>query len=402
MCYSSAAVSRFLSLMRVLARHLLILFCICFLNAGAAPSREDPPLPATELVIAALGDIMMPVSIQSAVARSRDQYDLLFEKIAPDLVSADIAFANLETTVDHVSAASGYPRFNARPELLAALKKAGIGIVSLANNHAMDAGMNGLKRTLDNLRAAGLLFVGAGKTRAETEGPTYMDVRGVRVAFFAYTYGTNKGMTKKKRDGPGVNMLRPDAEDELARAATAVRKARLSADLVVVSLHWSDEYCTIPTLWQRRAAAELVEAGADVILGHHPHVLQPIESFIARNGRQGLIAFSLGNFISSQNSEISNKNRTHAKALRGDGIILNIYAKKENGKTAVLRAEFVPLWTLRDRIGKTVMFRPVNIARETARIEGRTNRAREDEDALKLLNYRKKIITELLTVGPAP
>jgi poly-gamma-glutamate synthesis protein (capsule biosynthesis protein) len=197
-----------------------------------------------------------------------------------------------------------------------------------------------------------------------------------------------------------VNILRADSDSDLALAAADVEKARQSADLVVVSLHWGDEYRAIPTAWQRRVAAELIEAGADIILGHHPHVLQPIESHVARNGRQGLIAFSLGNFISSQNYGVANKNRTHRKALRGDGIILRIYAVKEQGKTSVAHAEFVPLWTLRDRSGKTVVYRPVNLAREIARLEALEKRTKEDEDTLGLLKFRMKVIVEQLTVKP--
>lgn len=381
----------------------LLLFVTRQTHAGQSATSAPPaPVPVkTEIVIAAVGDVMMPVSIQSAVTRNLYNYDILFEKIAADLRSADIAFANIETTVDHASAISGYPRFNARPELLAALKKSGIGIVSVANNHAMDAGPDGLKRTLDNITAAGLLITGAGRTRAEAEAITRTTIRGIRIAFLAYTYGTNHGMPTKRGDAPRVNILKTDSEADLALAGEAVGKARESADLVVVSLHWSDEYRTIPTGWQRRAASELVEAGADVILGHHPHVLQPIESYTAQDGRQGLIAFSLGNFISSQNSGVSNKNRAHAKALRGDGIILNIHVKKEKGKAMVLRAEFVPLWTLRERVGKTFLSRPVNIAREMARIEEIKKRTKEEDNTLKLLSFRKKVITDQLTVKTA-
>lgn len=363
--------------------------------AGVVPSGK------TEIVIAAVGDIMMPMSIQRAVARNKDNYDLLFEKIAPDLTSADIVFANLETPVDHKAAVSGYPKFNARPGLLTALRKAGVGIVSVANNHALDRGADGLKRTLDNIEAAGLRFTGAGRTKAEAGKAANAAVRGVSVAFLAYTYDTNEGLPRKRKDAPGVNILKTGSEADLARALEAVGKERASADLVVVSLHWSDEYRTVPTPWQRKVAGALIGAGADVVLGHHPHVLQPVESYAAQDGRQGLIAFSLGNFIATQNYGVSNRNRTHARALRGDGIILTIFAVKENGKTSVKRVEFLPIWTLRDRVGKTALFRPVSLAREIARIEGIHKRTKGEEDTLKLLKFRKKVITDTLTVKTA-
>jgi len=344
---------------------------------------------------------MMPISIQRAVARNKHHYDLLFEKIAPDLTSADIVFANLETPVDHKAAVSGYPKFNARPELLAALRKAGVGIVSVANNHALDRGADGLKRTLDNIEAAGLRFTGAGRTKAAAGKVAHAAVRGVSVAFLAYTYDTNEGLPRKRKDAPGVNILKNDSAADLGRAVAAVGDARKAADLVVVSLHWGDEYRTIPTPWQRKAAAALIEAGADIILGHHPHVLQPIESYTSRDGRRGLIAYSLGNFISSQNYGVSNQNRTHAKALRGDGVILNIVVTKEHGKASVRRAEFLPIWTYRDVTGKTTLYRPVSLDREIARIEKITKRTSEQDNTLKLLKFRRKVITDTLTVKTA-
>lgn len=366
---------------------------------------SPPPKPReekAELVIAATGDIMMPLSNQMAATRSKEHYNLLFERIAPDLASADITFGNLETPVDHTAPVSGYPKFNAGPGLLAALKRAGVGLVSIANNHAMDAKPAGLKRTIENIATAGLLFTGGGRTRAEAGQAPVVSCRGITMAFLAYTYGTNERMPIKKQDVPRVNVLRAGSEADLALAAADVRKARQSMDLVVVSLHWGDEYKTTPTAWQKRVAEELIEAGADVILGHHPHVLQPIESHVARNGRQGLIAFSLGNLISSQNNGVTGRNRTNIKALRGDGIILRIYAVKEQGRTSVARAEFLPLWTLRERVGKIIVYRPVNLAREIARLEAIQKRSGEDEDTLKLLRFRMKVIIDQLTVKPAP
>jgi poly-gamma-glutamate synthesis protein (capsule biosynthesis protein) len=358
--------------------------------------QQTHAVPGPEFVIAAVGDIMMPLSIQNAVARNGNQYDILFEKVIKDL-QADIIFANLETPVDDRLPVSGYPRFNARPELLAAMKKAGIGVVSVANNHALDAGPNGLIRTLDNIDKAGIVFTGAGRIKTESDRATMVTVSGITTAFFAYTYGTNEGMPRKKKGMPAVNILRADSDADLALAASHIRKARASADLVVVSLHWSDEYRANPTPWQRRAARGLIEAGADVILGHHPHVLQPIESYTAPDGRVGLIAFSLGNFISSQNYGISNRNKADVRALRGDGIILMIHVRREKGRVSVIRTEFLPIWTARQKAGNTIVFRPVCIAREIALLGEKRKRSVEEDNTLALLRYRQKIITDQLT-----
>lgn len=357
---------------------------------------SSAPPKKTEIIIAAVGDVMMPLSIQYAAARNEHGYGPLFEKIASELSAADITFANLETPIDDTLPVSGYPKFNAHPALLLALKKAGVDIISVANNHAMDAGSEGLKRTLNNIEAANLVFTGAGRTKAEASAIRYLKARDISLAFLAFTYDTNERLPKKSPDAPGVNILGIASEADLGRASVMVRQARSGADLVIVSLHWGDEYATRPSTWQRRAASELVEAGADIVLGHHPHVLQPIESIEAADGRIGLVAFSLGNFISSQNAGVSHKNKDHGNALRGDGIVLYITAEKIGDRMTISRAEFIPIWTLREATSKGVMYLPVSLDKEINRLNTRVVRKLEEENMLKLLTYRYNIITKTI------
>jgi poly-gamma-glutamate capsule biosynthesis protein CapA/YwtB (metallophosphatase superfamily) len=379
---------------------LILSMLVACQQAAPPPSQEKPQKPhsaKTDIIIAAVGDVMMPESIQSVVINDKRGYDLLFEKITSELRTADITFANLETAVDQKARVSGYPRFNARPELLASLKKAGVNIVSVANNHAMDMGSDGLKRTLDNIEATGLVFIGAGRSKAEAAKTKYLKTRGINVAFLAYTYGTNQRLPRRSPGAPGLNILGINSETDLLRAATDVRQSRADADLIVVSLHWGSEYATSPSIWQRRVAAVLIEAGADIILGHHPHVLQPIESYIARDNRIGLIVYSLGNFISSQNAEVSYTNTTHRKALRGDGIILSITATKEGDRTQVAHAEFLPIWSLREPIGKAAVYRPVSLARELSLLSAKQGRDSTEEKLMRFLSYRQEYITSRLT-----
>ncbi len=391
-------------LLRVFGLFLPLLFACAQQSIPVKPAPLKKPVRSsagtTEVVISAVGDVMMPGSIQSAASRDKRGYDLLFEKIAPDLAESDITFANLETPVDHAAGISGYPRFNARRELLGSLRKAGVDIVSIANNHAMDAGSDGLKRTIDNIEAAGIAFIGAGRTDAEAAAPRFLKTRGMNIAFLAYTYGSNQPLPQRFGDAPRVNIMGIDSETDLACAAASVRRARAEADLVVVSLHWGLEYETSPTNWQRRIASELIEAGADVLLGHHPHVLQPIESYTARDGRIGLIAYSLGNFISSQNAGVSHANENDQKALRGDGIILRITATKKGSRTRVAHAEFLPIWTLRELTGHGIVYRPVSLAREISMLSTKHIRDGTEEGLMQLLNYRRTFIIRSLTGNP--
>jgi poly-gamma-glutamate synthesis protein (capsule biosynthesis protein) len=170
---------------------LISVFAVCALVLSACgdaaqiplathvPSQHGAPSDPSVLVIAAIGDIMMPSSIQSAVRRHDNNYDLLFEKVRSDLQTADITVANLETPVDEMTPVSGYPKFNSSPYLLAALKRSGIDVISVANNHIMDAGTAGLRRMLDALDAAGLVFVGAGRTKKEAAAARFLTVRGI-------------------------------------------------------------------------------------------------------------------------------------------------------------------------------------------------------------------------------
>ncbi len=379
---------------------IVFIFPGCIQKSQTPKEQKMVPPVKTEIVIAAVGDVMMPGSIQAIIKKKKYNYDLLFEKIARDLGAADITFANLETPVDHKAKISGYPKFNARPELLASLKKAGVDVVSIANNHIMDAGVAGLKKTIGNIEAAGLVFIGAGRTKAEAAEIKRSTAKGMNVSFLAYTYGTNERLPRRKPGEPGVNILRPGSEEDLALAVERVQEAWQSSDLVVVSLHWGDEYSPVPTAWQRQVASELIEAGADIILGHHSHVLQPVESYTAEDGRQGIIAFSLGNFISTQNSGVSYKNKNSSRARRGDGIILFITIVKDAGRTSILRAEFLPIWTLRDVVGKSRVYRPVSLAREIERLNAFAERSDEEDGLLKLLMYRQEVILEKLTKKP--
>lgn len=365
-----------------------------------SPVIQESVAKKKQITISGVGDVMMPLSIQSVAAKRGYNYDILFERIAPDLSAPHITFANLETPIDHTAEISGYPRFNSRRELLSALRRAGVDIVSIANNHVMDMGEAGLIRTIDNISEAGLAFVGAGRTKSEANEIKIISANGITCAFLAYTYGTNERLPGRRATSPGVNILRPDSDADLLKAIEKVKEARTAADIVIVSLHWGDEYSTTPSGWQKEAAYQLINAGADIIFGHHPHVLQPIETISTRDGRHALVAYSLGNFISSQNYGLSFKNRRDPRALRGDGVILNITASKSEDVVAIDRIEFIPIWTLREKEGGLYVARPVNIAAEVRRLEALSNREEDGEDILKLLRYRYKVITE--TLGPGP
>ena len=379
---------------------IIIMFAAAVFFIGCRQDEQSPHSPArATITIAAVGDVMMPASIQAAVSKNNYDYDMLFAKIREDLASANITFANLETPVDHTAPVSGYPTFNSRPALLAALKKSGVDVLSFANNHSMDAGVGGLTRTLDNIAAAGMVTIGAGKTKAEAGEVRLVAVNGITVGFLGYTYGVNQRLPGRKASQPGVNMLRTDMQGDLDIVLEKVRQSSQAADIVVVSLHWGDEYRHSPSKQQRKVADKLIAAGADIILGHHPHVLQPVDIFDDATGAKKVVAYSLGNFISSQNSGVEHRNKSSKKGYRGDGVILYVTVIKDalSGNTSVAGAEFFPLWTLREKINGVTIPQPVNLTRELARLEALPVRSQAEEQNIALFAYRLDRISERFT-----
>jgi poly-gamma-glutamate capsule biosynthesis protein CapA/YwtB (metallophosphatase superfamily) len=282
---------------------LLLLFGLLILSLTSL--REDRPAlrdaPREEgrdsLLIVAAGDIMVhDRQLESAYRRAADSYDFSgwFAPVKPYLQEGDLVVGNLETTLAGKDLYfSGYPAFNSPESLAVALREAGFHLVATANNHCLDRGEKGVLRTMAHLEEAGLDFFGTARSREERERVLVIQKKGFRVAFLAYTYGTN-GIPVPAGKEYLVNLL----EEE--RILADLKKARGQADLVVVSLHWGLEYRREPGREQQQLAERLIAGGADLILGCHPHVLQPVEFIRTPAGREGVVAYSLGNLISDQ------------------------------------------------------------------------------------------------------
>ncbi|HJV23825.1 MAG TPA: CapA family protein [Holophagaceae bacterium] len=294
-----------------------------------------PPAPSRAFSLVAVGDIMM----HQDVKRSAESFgfDALWAEVAPLLKGADLAFGNLETPVAPATGRPGVPFvFNAPEGLPQALKAAGWTLVSTANNHAFDQGSKGIRETLQHLDEAKLLHAGSGITKATADQPLLLERNGLKVAVLAFTDIFNVDLNGRA-DAPWVRPL------DLEEALPAVRAVRAQADVVVVSVHWGNEYQHQPSPRQKEAAQALVGAGADLILGHHPHVLQPL-AWVEAEGRKGLVAYSLGNFI-------SNQDRTWRPGLpvpegdNRDGAMLQVAFAKSEGAPLHLEGSVEPLWT---------------------------------------------------------
>jgi poly-gamma-glutamate capsule biosynthesis protein CapA/YwtB (metallophosphatase superfamily) len=243
-----------------------------------ASTRDRP------VTVAAMGDVHGEGRVRTLLARGGNPLDA----VAPTLRAADVAMVNLETPVGTTGAPEAKQHvFQAPPSLLVALKAVGVDVVNLANNHARDHGVAGLLETRDRARAAGLQPVGAGADAAEAWAPAIVRTPAGPVAVVGMSRVLPSSTWAARADAPGI----ASAYDEAA-AVAAVRRAAQLADHVVVLVHWGVELAACPDAAQRHLADALVAAGADVVAGHHPHVLEAVDQ---RPG--AVVAYSLGNAV---------------------------------------------------------------------------------------------------------
>lgn len=249
------------------------------------------PAPAEEIVINAVGDIMLAGRWTPLLKKKG--FDLPFNGMRAELAKGDINLANLESPV----ASSGREfitkkyRFRAEPELARAIYGAGFKVVTLANNHSMDFGDQALLQTMQNLESAGIAWIGAGANLDEARKIALFKVKGKTIAFLGYSL-THPVDFFAGHQHPGTM---PGWEKYVK---ADIIRARQKADYVIVSFHWGKEGSSAAGANQRTAAHKAIEAGADAVIGHHPHVLQGIERY-----KNGIIFYSLGNFAFASTSK---------------------------------------------------------------------------------------------------
>lgn len=317
--------------------------------AVAAEERCEARGDDGAIVLAFGGDVIAHEAIRASAARADERdadggtknhagYGAMLAAARASLRDADFAFVNLESPVTERQARRGPMIFHAEEAMLGALAEAGVGVVSVANNHAYDQGTKGLVDTLDAASRHGLVVVGAGATSAEACRPRLFEVKGIRVALFARAQLLNFQADESPARGAHVCMLQLGP---LKRDVKAARAA--GADLVAVSLHWGNEYDSAPRREQVDVARMIVDAGADLLIGHHPHVLQRVERMSVR-GREAVVAYSLGNLLSNQAYDYE----PDANARRGDPrdvAVLRVVVEKAPQGVRVRDVTAVPLWT---------------------------------------------------------
>ena len=322
------------------------------------PSEPEPPAPTTA-TLAVCGDAMshMPVTNDAWDGEKYD-YVRVMSGAKSRVEAADYAVVNLETTFAGGPKYSGYPAFNSPDGMAQGLKDLGFDLCLTANNHSLDKGWSGLSRTLDVLDETGLAHVGTSRTQEERDANLVVaDVGGISVAFLGYTYGTN-GIPVPKDHPYCINVFNTDylsglRELDRDRLAADLEQAEAAdADLIAVMIHWGVEYQTKQNAYQEEIADFLFANGADIILGGHSHVPQPMELRTLEDGRQGFVCYSLGNFISSQNDEY-----TDTTAV----LTLELTRDNETGEAQVTGYSYAPMYMLDREAGAKPRFQLLDV-----------------------------------------
>ena len=271
---------------------------------------------------------------QDAYSEGKYDFSYVFSDIKDYIESADIAIGNLETTfAGSKKGYNGYPQFNTPESLAYNLKELGIDVLTTANNHSLDTGYAGIESTLKFLDEAGISHTGTFSSPEAQDTILFKEVNGIKIAILSYTYGTN-GIPVPSGKEYCINLIDKDL------ILKGLNKAKEETpDIILVSMHWGIEYQRTPNSEQKELADFLFKNGVDIIIGSHPHVLQPFEKreITLDDGtkKDGFVIYSMGNFMSGQN-----------QANTRNSIILNLNLTKhgDNGKVSIDEISYTPIY----------------------------------------------------------
>ena len=319
--------------------------------------KKEPKLVSSATVINT-GDIMVHSTQLDGAKRGDGQYDFsdFFKNIKNHIKNSDLAVANLEVTFGGSESGSykGYPAFNTPDSLADVIKDAGFDLLLTTNNHAYDTGLFGLKRTVSVLKEKGLAYVGTRQTTNE-KNYTVQNINGIKLGMTAFTY-ENKCDTPGRKSLNG-NIISADANDlintfnydrisEFYETAQKMIKQMKDegADKVVFYMHWGEEYQLKENVWQRQIAQNLCNLGVDIIVGSHPHVIEPVALLNSESGEHKTVCiYSMGNAISNQRQEIMNPECTTGHTE--DGMLLSYkFDKYSDGSVVLSSVDIVPTW----------------------------------------------------------
>ena len=297
----------------------------------------------TSARIMANGDLLYHIPIYRTALKEDGTYDFHenFEYVKPWLKQADLVIGDFEGTISPSHYLAGYPLFNAPGEVMDAIKDAGYQVLDLAHNHILDSQIEGVFSTADAIEKAGMTPIGVYPHEPRDKAPIVIkEVKGIKVALLAYSYGFNgieEYISKEDYD----NHL-SDLNEEKMKAE--IERAEKEADITVVMPQMGIEYQLEPTEEQKKLYHKMIDWGADIIFGGHPHVVEPAET-VDKDGDKKLIIYSMGNFLSNQRIETMQDEENAKWTERG--VLMDVTIKKKAGKTTIETAKAHPSWVNR-------------------------------------------------------
>ncbi|TDL83183.1 CapA family protein [Peribacillus frigoritolerans] len=260
--------------------------------------NQPPKSFKSTVTLSAIGDILIHGRVYND-AKTGSTYDFkpMLKEVKPLIGKSDITFANQETMIGGTEIGlSTYPSFNSPFEVVDAFQDAGVDIAGIANNHTLDRGEKAILNATDRYDEIGMPYVGGYRNIQDADTPRVINKNGVKLGFLAYTYGTN-GIPVPDGKPHLVNLI------DKPKMMKDIEEMKKLSDAVIVSMHWGVEYIRLPNEEQQELAQFLADQGVHLVIGHHPHVLQPMEWVKGKDGNKTFVVYSLGNFLSGQVGE---------------------------------------------------------------------------------------------------
>lgn len=353
-----------------------ITFQFFFGSVNQIEKRTDDADSIRTVTISFVGDLMCHSPQFKFAQVSKDSFDFkpVFHEIKKYLTEADLTIGNLETTIsDKGNRYSGYPLFNSPCEYLEALKDAGFDILLTANNHSLDRGKKGVLKTINMIKNKEMESIGSYHSQQDRDSIRVFNINGIKIAILAYTYGLN-GNYIANNERFLVNVI-----DTTLMKQDILNARNKNTDVILVYFHFGNEYQRKPNSFQKEIVKRAIDYGADLIIGSHTHAIQPIEYFNSNNNRigNGLIAYSLGNFISNQRWRYSDA-----------GVILNLTITKNifTQEIRLTNTSIVPTWVFKGKVNNKDQF--IILPTDSTSINSLPNYLTEG-DKVKLLQSEK-------------
>jgi poly-gamma-glutamate synthesis protein (capsule biosynthesis protein) len=301
-------------------------------------NRIVNPDSSVTISISVVGDLMChgPQFEYARVVKDSFDFSPVYRNVKKYLESSDFTFGNLETVTAGKESGgyTGYPFFNTPASYLTALKDVGFDLLVTANNHSLDRSEEGILKTINEINSRNIKYVGTSTSQRDRDSIRIFDVKGIKIAILAYSYGTNGNPIPK-----GKNYLINLIDYELIKKDIQSAKSN-GAELVLVHFHFGEEYKREPVQFQKDVVNKTIELGADIIIGGHPHVLQPVNFYKTNNAKldTGFVAYSMGNFFSNQQDR-----------YKYSGLILTINIKKDfsQNRFDITEVAYLPTWVFK-------------------------------------------------------